>query len=298
MKLPHPFRQQVQQLCTRKVSIFAKDLRRAFQRYSEINGEQCAASSAYYAFFSLFPLILLLVAVSTFFFPDANRVARRVVTQIEVYTPLQEKDELIILKTVDGVLRNGWRGGLVGFLALTWSSLRFFQALVIGVNRAWGQPDYHWWHLPLKNLLMATILVAALFLNILLPLFFKEMKRSISWDLKMIAAVISSVFPALVLFGGLTLFYKFAPRRAAPFTQVWIAAFLVTVVLTLGHALFGWYLGRFADFNALYGVFGTIMALLLWIYIAGVIVIFGGCIAATAQPLPEPPVGRTTASAA
>ena len=289
MKLPHPFRQQVQQLCTRKVSIFAKDLRRAFQRYSEINGEQCAASSAYYAFFSLFPLILLLVAVSTFFFPDANRVARRVVTQIEVYTPLQEKDESIILKTVDGVLRNGWRAGLVGFLALTWSSLRFFQALVIGVNRAWGQPDYHWWHLPLKNLLMATILVAALFLNILLPLFFKEMKRFTSWDLKMIAAVISSVFPALVLFGGLTLFYKFAPRRAAPFTQVWIAAFLVTVVLTLGHALFGWYLGRFADFNALYGVFGTIMALLFWIYIAGVIVIFGGCIAATAQPLPKPP---------
>jgi hypothetical protein len=130
MKLPHPFRQQ--QLRTRNVSVFAKNLRRAFQRYGGINGEQCAASSAYYAFFSLFPLILLLVAVSTFFFPDANRAARRVVTQIEVYTPLQEKDKLIILKTVDGVLRNGWRAGLVGFLALTWSSLRFFQALVIG----------------------------------------------------------------------------------------------------------------------------------------------------------------------
>ena len=106
----------------------------------------------------------------------------------------------------------------------------------------------------------------------------------------MIAAVISSLFPALVLFGGLTLFYKFAPRRAAPFTQVWVAALLVTLVLTLGHALFGWYLGRFADFNALYGVFGTIMALLLWIYIAGVIVIFGGCIAVTAQPISKPSI--------
>jgi Ca2+-transporting ATPase len=288
MKLPHPFRQQVEQLRKRNVSVFAKNLRRALQRYGEINGEQCAASSAYYAFFSLFPLILLLVAVSTFFFPNATRAARRVVTQIEVYTPLQEKDKLVILKTVDGVLRNGWRAGLVGFLALTWSSLRFFQALVVGVNRAWGLPDYHWWHLPLKNLLMATILVGALFLNILLPLLFKGMQRFISWDLRMIAAVISSVFPALVLFGGLTLFYKFAPRRGAPFTQVWIAALLVTLILTVGHALFGWYLGRFADFNALYGVFGTIMALLLWIYIAGVIVIFGGCIAATAQPISKP----------
>jgi YihY family inner membrane protein len=288
MKLPHPFRQELENLRTRKISIFVKNLRRAFQRYSQINGEQCAASSAYYAFFSLFPLILLLVAVSTFFIPDSKRAARRVVTQIEIYTPLQEKDKLVILKTVDGVLRNGWRAGLVGFLALTWSSLRFFQALVIGVNRAWGLPDYHWWHLPLKNLMMVTILVSALFLNILLPPLFKGMQGFISWDLKILVAVSTSLFPALVLFCGLTLFYKFAPRRAAPFRQVWLAALLVTLILTLGHALFGWYLGRFADFNALYGVFGTIMALLFWSYIAGAIVIFGGCLAATNQLLPRP----------
>jgi uncharacterized BrkB/YihY/UPF0761 family membrane protein len=53
--------------------------------------------------------------------------------------------------------------------------------------------------------------------------------------------------------------------------------------LTLGHLLFRWYLSRFAHFNALYGVFGTIMALQLWIYIAGAIIIFGRCIAATAH---------------
>jgi hypothetical protein len=39
---------------------FAPITGEVFQRYGRINGEQCAASFAYYAFFSLFPLILLL----------------------------------------------------------------------------------------------------------------------------------------------------------------------------------------------------------------------------------------------
>ena len=64
---------------------------RATNRYGEINGEQCAASFAYYAFFSLFPLILLFVALGTMFIPDREQAARRLVLQIESYTPLLQK---------------------------------------------------------------------------------------------------------------------------------------------------------------------------------------------------------------
>jgi len=37
---------------------------------------------------------------------------------------------------------------------------------------------------------------------------------------------------------------------------------------------------NFATLNAVYGVFGGIMALLLWIYISGGIFIFGACLCA------------------
>ena len=68
---------------------FARIISEAFQRYGRIDGEQCAASFAYYAFFSLFPLILLLVVVGTFFVPDRLQAAREVVQQVEKYVPLQ-----------------------------------------------------------------------------------------------------------------------------------------------------------------------------------------------------------------
>jgi uncharacterized BrkB/YihY/UPF0761 family membrane protein len=139
-----PFWLRVALLCRRVAASFARIIGEAVQRYGRIDGEQCAASFAYYAFFSLFPLILLLVVVGTFFVPDRLQAARQVVQQVEEYVPLQAKDKTVLVETIDHAIQNGWRAGIFGILALIWSALRFFQALVIGVNRAWGFKDYNW----------------------------------------------------------------------------------------------------------------------------------------------------------
>ena len=89
MKASQPRWLKVALLCRHASATFARIISEAFQRYGRIDGEQCAASFAYYAFFSLFPLILLLVAVGTFFVPDRLQAAREVVQQVEEYVPLQ-----------------------------------------------------------------------------------------------------------------------------------------------------------------------------------------------------------------
>src|ERR1700730_15937200 len=261
--------------------LLAKNISKAANHYSRIDGEQCAASFAYYAFFSLFPLILLLVVVGTLFIPNRILAARRVVDEVEQFVPLQTKDKAVLVLTIDNTIQNGWRAGIFGLLALIWSALRFFQALVIGVNRAWGYKDYNWWKLPLKNLFMIGILISALLLGLLAPLIFNRLKSILYLDLNLIVGLLPTILPPAILFYGLLMFYKFAPRRSARFSQVWIAALLATLFLELGQNVFEWYLSAFTSFNALYGVFGTIMGLLLWIYFSGVILLLGGCIAAT-----------------
>jgi YihY family inner membrane protein len=267
--------------CRKATGSFGRIISEAFQRYGQIDGEQCAASFAYYAFFSLFPLILLLVVVGTFFVADRTQAARDVVRQVQEYVPLQAKDKAVLVDTIDHAIENGWRAGILGILALVWSALRFFQALVIGVNRAWGFKDYNWWKLPLKNLFMIGILISALLLGLLAPLIFNRLKTIFYLDINVIVGLLPAILPPAILFYGLLMFYKFAPRRSARFGQVWIAALLATLFLELGQNVFEWYLGAFTSFNALYGVFGTIMGLLLWIYFSGVILLLGGCIAAT-----------------
>jgi Predicted membrane protein len=267
-------------------SVFGRawtNLVRAVNRYGEVNGEQCAASFAYYAFFSLFPLILLFVAVGTLFVNDREQAARRLVTQIEAYTPLLQTDREVIMNTVEGVIRHGWGAGILGFLMLVWSSLRFFQALVLGINRAWGAKNYDWWRLPLRNLLMIGIVLSAAVLGVLAPLLLTKILEVIGWNQDWVTQIFTSLLPTLILFYCLLMFYRFAPRgRSATFKQVWPAALFAALSLKFCQHVFGLYLTQFISFNAVYGVFGTIMALLFWIYLSGAIVIFGGCIAATA----------------
>jgi YihY family inner membrane protein len=272
--------QQLPRLCKRGFAISYAILNKAFQRYGEINGEQCAASFAYYAFFSLFPLVVLLVAIGTLFVSDRETAVTQVTAQIDQFIPLQDKT--MLLQPINGVMQQGPGAGLLGFLTLTWSSLRFFQALVIGVNRAWGFKDYNWWRLPLKNLMMVGILTSAILIGLVAPLTFDWIKSNTTYvaDLGPMIDIAAGFVPTLVLFYGLLMFYKFAPLRHARVSEVWFSAFFVTIFLKFGQGLFSWYLNTFAKFNALYGVFGTIMALLFWIYFSGSVFLLGACFAA------------------
>ena len=84
MTLQQKHWQQPLSFCKWVFLVFGRRLLRAAQRYGAINGEQCAASFAYYAFFSLFPLILLFVAIGTLFVRDREQTAREILMQVEV----------------------------------------------------------------------------------------------------------------------------------------------------------------------------------------------------------------------
>jgi membrane protein len=270
--------------CREGFTRFARKCSQVLKKYGEINGDECAASFAYYAFFSLFPLILLLVAVGTLFVPDRYEAARRVVQEVEQYIPLQPKDRALLFTMVDDAIQNGWRAGILSLLALLWSALRFFQALVIGINRAWGGKNYNWWKLPLKNLLMFGILTSALLLGLAVPLLVDRLQTIRYFDINAAVSIFYNLVPVGILFYGLAMLYKFAPRRPVKFRRVWLAALLGTVFLQFGTHLFDQYLASFTNFNALYGAFATVMGLLLWIYYTGVVLLLGGCISATTDP--------------
>ena len=71
-----------------------------------------------------------------------------------------------------------------------------------------------------------------------------------------------------------------APRRPVRLADVWAGALCATALLQAAENLFVIYLRNFAALNAVYGAFGGIMALMLWIYLSGCIFIFGACLCA------------------
>ena len=264
---------------------------RALVKYDETDGEQRAASFAYYAFFALFPLVVLLMSIGAMFVQrQTTAVDLQITQQLQDRLPVDADTADRLIQTIRGVVRSRGQASVIAFLILAWSAIRFFQALVRGVNKAWGTKEYSWWRLPIKNLAMVAILASALLLGIVAPAILNQVEYfywRYSWQFGLDYKPVSSLFsllrallPPLVLFYGFLMFYKFAPRRRTGFREVWIAAVVVTVGLDLLQRMFVLYTKNIANFNALYGTFGSVVALLMWIYLSGSLIILGGCLSA------------------
>jgi Ca2+-transporting ATPase len=256
-------------------------------KYSAIDGEQRAASFAYYAFFALFPLLLLLVSVGSFFFKPAQ-VTEALLNAVSTYVLVDQDKHDLVSQTIRGVIRS--RGGVGSFavLGLVWSSLRFFQSLVRGVNRAWGTHEYTWWRLPLQNMIMVGLLASALLVGVLAPAVLQQIEGHLwKWRIAVGTNIIvlgfnlvRLILPSAVLFYGFSMFYKLAPQRRTLFKEVWLGALVVTGLLQLLQMLFVLYAKNVAHFNAVYGAFGSVIAVLMWVYLSGSVIILGGCFCA------------------
>lgn len=257
------------------------------RKYVETDGELRAASFAYYAFFALFPLILLFISLGALIW-DQQAAASNILSLLSTYIPVGEDQQNVIVDTVHGVIASRSRAGAVALFALAWSSLRFFQALVQGVNRAWGTKEYSWWRLPLANLLMVVIMASTLLLGVIAPVVMKAIEsywhsHAATLQLSFVDkwfATARLVLPSFVLFYGLAMFYKYAPRRKTAFREIWLSALFVTVALQVVSKGFVIYAVNFGKFNALYGTLGSVIAVLMWIYLSGSVIIFGGCLCA------------------
>ena len=263
---------------------------RAIVKYNETDGEQRAASFAFYAFFALFPLILIFITAGTSLLGNQADTSSKIIGYVSQYIPLEKQDSLIIVNTINGFVRSRKSAGFIAFGVLAWTAMKFFQALVHGVNRAWGTKEYSWWRLPIQNLLMTGILGSALLLGIVAPTVLTNISdyyfihsRKLGLDFSFVWYVFyvaKPAVPVLVLFYGISMFYKFAPRRRTLFREVWSAALFVTIAQSGLQYLFVLYARNIGHFNAFYGTFGSVVALLLWIYYSGSIIILGGCISA------------------
>jgi membrane protein len=252
------------------------------KRFTEIDGAQRAAAFAYYALFSLPSMLVLLVTIGSFFV-NQDRAARAVIGYVENYVPLDAAGKDRIAATVVGMVHVRAPAGVVALLALLWSSLQLFTALIRASDRAWNVKPRSWWRMPLKGLALLGITAGALGLGIAVPLVADLMKNWLRPAHGWFYVALTTAVPLLLELCGLSLFYRLAQRQRTRFTEVWVAALAATVALRVLQALFGIYLANFGRFNAVYGAFGAIVVLLLWAYIAGWVIILGSCLSAAQE---------------
>ena len=88
------------------------------------------------------------------------------------------------------------------------------------------------------------------------------------------------VIQFFLLAAGLTALYLFVPNTPVRRSHAWAGGVFAASGIELARWLLALYIGKVPSYSAVYGAFATVPILLVWIYIAWVIVLWGAVIAA------------------
>lgn len=251
---------------------------KAAKDFNDDNCMHLAAGVAYYAIFSIFPLILGFVALSSFLLQSAE--ARD--TVIAGITGLLPGTAEVVRRNIDLVLRERGAIGLFATISLLWSAKAVFGAITTSLNLAWNvketRPFLQLTALQLGLvlavgffLLVSFAVTAALQLLVLLeiPVLGKAPLGRDVWTL------LSELIPLVLTIIAFYIVYRFVPNREITPEDAWPGAIVAGVLFEIAKNVFLYYSGEFANYQLVYGSIATVILLLFWAWISSVILLFG-----------------------
>jgi YihY family inner membrane protein len=237
-----------------------------------------AASIAYYALLSLFPFLLLVISVIGNVTSD-DHARNEALGFVFRYFPTRLE---FVSRQLDLMHQARLGFGVFGSIALVWASLGVFSAISTAVNHAW-RVEKQRSYLKHKLVSFLMLLATASLLLLAVALISAAAVVRAQWF-----AHVAPNFPVLFAFQGMGLrlgatllvvigvglIFYFVPNAQVRFRDVWVGA-LVTGLLWRGaFAGFSWYMRDVPRFTV-HGSIATIVAFLVWIYIASVILLYG-----------------------
>lgn len=250
----------------------------------DFNEDECsvrAAALAYYTVFALPPLLVLISLVVGVFW-DPVEVEQSLEQQFS--TLVGDEGGRAIREMLSRAERPG-SGGLLatvlGVAALTFGALGAFMQLQGALNRAWEvKPDPKKGGIRqfiAKRILSAGMILAVAFL-LIVSLAVSAVLSALGSKLAFIpepalhAADVTLSFSVLaLLFAAI---FRFLPDAEIAWRDVWTGALVTALLFVVGKFVIGLYLGRSAPGDA-YGAASALAVILVWIYYAGMIVLFG-----------------------
>ncbi|MGE0100035.1 MAG: YihY family inner membrane protein [Hydrogenophaga sp.] len=91
--------------------------------------------------------------------------------------------------------------------------------------------------------------------------------------------LLESVQLAIVTF-GIAALYRYVPNTRVRWSHALVGALFVAAGLEVAKKLLAWYLAQVPTYSVVYGTFATVPILLVWFYVAWVIVLLGAVVAA------------------
>ena len=236
-----------------------------------------AAALALYSALGLAPIVLLVLAVTSWLGPETDKA---VIGQIESMVGSQAaKGVAQVMQSTKEEQQHhasGTVSAIVGLITVLFSASGIFVQLQTSLNDIWGvtpKPQAGVWNWLRARLLSVGTLLSILFL-LMVSLVLSAGITMVVGGSGTLWSLLNTAVSLLVYVALFALIFKLLPDARLRWRDVWIGAAITAVLFAVGKYLIGLYLGHSAVASG-YGAAGSLVALIVWVYYSAIIVFLG-----------------------
>lgn len=260
-------------------------LKETFKRWNARDPFNNSTLIAYYTIFSLPGLLVIVINVAGYFY-DKKEVTKSITTQMQNVIGGDTATDMEMIVSNASETKGTVLSSILGIATLIFGATGVFYQLQQLLNRIWEvKPKVKTKQkilALLKDRLFSFGLVLAVGFLLLVSLVISAAIGAVStWISRNFSEGLAVVFGSLdviVSIGVITLLFaaifKFLPDAKIKWKDVWVGAFLTSILFVIAKFLLGLYLGK-SDPGSTYGAAGSIILIMLWVSYAGLILLFG-----------------------
>lgn len=268
-----------------KLAFYRKVLGKAFSAFFTKNLLTQSAALSFYTIFSLPPMVLIILQVaSRFYYDDAVKSA--IFGEIGALVGQEGASQLMDTINKLHIFEPTWWATSVGIGMLLFTATTVFVTIQYTLNQIFEVAPVDTKALGLLKMLRDRILSLALLVSfgfiLLVSLLVNTMLTALGNHLQewignistILVLLTSTALPLLVITLLFGMLFRFLPDARMGWKDVWTGAFSTALLFEGGKYLIGFYIGN-SKLASLYDAAGSMIVVLLWVYYAAAIFLFG-----------------------
>lgn len=240
-----------------------------------------ASSLAYNFMLAIFPGIIFLFTLIPYI-PIKN-FQQQLLDFLAIVIP--QDAFTVVESTLEDIVKNQNSGLLsFGFLLATFFStngmtnlmMAFNKSSLTRENRTWGQRRITALGLSVSIIIALTIGIGIFTgTGVIIDYLKKSISYDLSWFWTFLLKAARWIILFVIYFFTVSLLYKFGPSVSKRWKLFSPGATLATILAILTFSGFVFYINNFNAYNKLYGSIGTIIVIMIWMYLNSLILLIG-----------------------
>jgi membrane protein len=275
----------VKNIIAKRIVDYLRIFKKSISHFGENRPVEHAGTTAYFAIFSMAPILIIIVSVFGYFIGD-EVIRQKLFDEISLL--LGNESAMILRNAIENydITEKSTLGSIIGITFFLVSATTLFSAMQNSINFIWRvkvKSKLKWgvFNLLKSRLLsfgvilsLGFVLIVSLVVDASIAYLKDFFSNQFSPDFILLAQFLNIAVSLAIIAGVFTLIYRFLPDINVHWSASWYGAIITSLLFALGKIVIGIFIGN-TNLGVVYGAASSFVVILVWIFFVSVIFYFG-----------------------